>query len=104
APTPALTGLPVDAGPLAGEWATIQGELNSNHIKFASIEPSHRNEITGLQPLMATHRIATSEIFTLSPPLLSHSAIEWITNNNRGCRRRQNGHGVQPDGVNLYLN
>jgi len=101
---PALTGLPLDAGPLAGEWATIQGELNSNHIKFAPIEPSHRNEITGLQPLIATHRIALSEISTLSFPLLSLSAIEWITNNNRGYRRWRSGHGAQQDGVNLYLN
>lgn len=103
-PTPALTGLLLDAGPLAGKRVTIQRELNSNHIKFASVEPSHRNAISGLQPLIATHRIALSEISTLSLPLLSLSAIEWITNNNRGCRRWRSGHGAQQDGVNLYLN
>ncbi|VXA81818.1 hypothetical protein AERO8C_120315 [Aeromonas veronii] len=67
--------------------ATISGELNSNMIKFAPIEPSHRNAISGLQPLIATHRIAASEISTLSSLPLFLSVIEWITNNNRGCRR-----------------
>ncbi|MFM5366573.1 hypothetical protein ACET85_12240, partial [Aeromonas veronii] len=73
-------------------------------IKFAPIEPSHRNAISGLQPLIATHRIAASEISTLSSSPLFLSAIEWITNNNRGCRRWRSGRGAQQDGVNLYLN
>ncbi|MGL5177945.1 MAG: hypothetical protein ACRC8N_07455, partial [Aeromonas veronii] len=84
--------------------AAISGELNSNMIKFAPIEPSHRNAISGLQPLIATHRIAASEISTLSYLPLFLSVIEWITNNNWGCRRWRSGHGAQQDGVNLYLN
>lgn len=67
---PVHTGSPVIPDLFDPPRNGIHPELNSKTAIFPSVEPSHRNAITGLHPLMATHRIASSEIINPVPSSL----------------------------------